>query len=171
MALFFSHQAVNIVQWLSRTSSGDTASTPTFVQRAKQSIMHGQNWREQLLLLDTTVEFPFIVSIHPMVHKHSINDSMLMPGYTHLLAQMLVFLVIDHMTHQFFARHYPIFSTDTSEPAFVMSTDFTVTRTSLLLSILIIQSSPIRDLHFVVVVGWMLLRRSEGVSHLFKVKS
>lgn len=168
MALFCSQEAANVIQ---RLSSSNLSPPFTYLQKCKQAVLDSQNWRQHLLLLSYTVEYPFIVVMHPMVVRRSIHDVMLMPDDRQLGAQVLIFFLTDRIVCQLFVRYYTLFSTDESAPALRLSTDFTLPRTTLLLAIMLIQapwwlglSSPFKDLHFITVMVWMLLRRWISIS-------
>ena len=124
-------------------------------------------WTHILLLLDYTVEFPFIVAYHPWASVRKANGSVYPLTDIVILTQLLVLLASEWAVYQSFVRFIPLFSIEESTPASRIATEFTVSRTTLLLAIAIINGPSqvglaLRSgqLHFMAVVGWMLLRRA-----------
>ena len=131
------------------------------------AVRYRLDWIHILLLLDYTVEFPFIIAYHPWASVRKAN------GSVHLLTDFVIFtqssvlLASEWAVYQSFVRFIPLFSIEESTPASRIATEFTVSRTALLLAIAIINGPPqvgltlrSSQLHFMAVVGWMLLRRS-----------
>ena len=166
MALLCSQEAVIIARWFYQPANDQHSKNPGGLDYLKQVLRARFDWAQLLLLLEYSVEFPFIVAYHPWAPARDARDPLQSPTDMAILGQVLVFWSVDWAVYQFFIRYYPLFSAEGSTSAYGIATEFTVSRTTLLLAIAIIQSptllgfaSPLSEIHFISVLGWMWLRR------------
>lgn len=166
MALFCSQEAVIIARWFIQPTNDQHSRNLRGLDYLKQVLYARFDWAQLLLLLEYSAEFPFIVAYHPWAPTRDARDPLQTPNDMAILGQVLVFCFVDCAVYQFFVRYYPLFSAEGSTSAYGIATEFTVSRTILLLAIAIIQSptllgfaSPLSEIHFISVLGWMWLRR------------
>ena len=166
MAFFCSQAAVITARWFHQSANDQYSRDLGALDYTKQVFRARYSWAQLLLLLEYSVEFPFIVAYHPWAPTRDVRDPLQIPIDIAILGQILVFLSIEWAVYHFYVRYYPLFSAEGSTSAYGIATEFTISRTVLLLAIAIIQSptllgfaSPLNEIHFTSILGWICLRR------------